>query len=132
MAEEKSVEQKKAEREARAKERLQNQLKLLSVADRLGDDNDRAELLEKLEFEVVEQAGRMIKAVVRSEIDKTSEPGPEVEKYKVPSIQDVFTVPSMEAPKVGAGDTATIDTTKANTDTSGSSADSGKIKETKK
>ena len=61
---------------------------------------DRAEILEKLEYDAVEASGRMISAVVRSESSQTDKDEAGVDSYKVPSMSDVFSVPSVDGQAV--------------------------------
>lgn len=61
---------------------------------------DRTDLLEKLETEAVRESGRMIAAVVRSENEQDKAMRGDVDRYKVPSLSDVFEVPSVEPPVV--------------------------------
>lgn len=60
---------------------------------------DRSEILEKLVNQAVENSGRIISAVARSQ-QFTNNKSSEVQQYKVPSISDVFAVPSLEAPSI--------------------------------
>jgi hypothetical protein len=83
---------------------------------------DRAELLEKLVNQAVENSGRIISAVAKSQTFKNTK-NSDVQQYKVPSISDVFSVPSVEAPNLDQ------EKSKKATDTTGSLPDSaGKIK----
>ena len=63
---------------------------------------DRAELLEKLVNQAVENSGRIISAVAKSQTF-TNTKDSDVQQYKVPSISDVFSVPSIEAPNLDQG-----------------------------
>ena len=58
---------------------------------------DRTELLEKLVYEAVRVSGQMIGAVAKTQNGNETGPAATVEQYKVPSISDVFAVPSVEA-----------------------------------
>jgi hypothetical protein len=63
---------------------------------------DRAEILEKLVNQAVENSGRIISAVAKSQTF-TNNKDSDVQQYKVPSISDVFSVPSLEAPNLDQG-----------------------------
>ncbi|MFP4015133.1 MAG: hypothetical protein ACLFVQ_13685 [Chitinispirillaceae bacterium] len=62
---------------------------------------DRIELLEELENEITEGSASLISIVARSAkfSSKTEESDQEVEKYKVPSVEDVYKVPEIDAPE---------------------------------
>lgn len=59
---------------------------------------DRTEMLEELESKAVANSARMISAITKI-VEKGTRTA-DVEQYKVPSLSDVFSVPSMEAPTV--------------------------------
>ena len=61
---------------------------------------DRAEILEELEYDAVQASGRMISAVVHSESFQTDKGETGVNTYEVPSMSDVFSVPSVDAQAV--------------------------------
>ena len=58
---------------------------------------ERAELLQELGTKAVQISSRMIAAVIQNEQPRPGKAvAKEVKEYKVPSISDVFTVPSMQ------------------------------------
>lgn len=61
---------------------------------------DRADLLEELENEITEGSASLISIVARSAEfpAEEEESDQKVEKYKVPSVEDVYTVPEVDTP----------------------------------
>ncbi len=62
---------------------------------------DRTAIIKELQKQAVRKSTDLIKSVVVSQLIKTGSIRPEVKEKKVPSVSDLFDIPTVEAPDVG-------------------------------